>query len=215
MRYERVKSKEAGGGLENGKVFRDEVAYADGRDEESGMQGRRNDRLQYMTSQTFLKRIMDCLSCGCGDLVCLLVIAIIILSIMVGVVCSVLFQAEEGIANRNNLLMHRAGHAGAVLFKRGTETEIGVARIFSEGDHGFRVVIEAQKLKPGSEHAVHIFEYSDPLNSNDGKIFDPVDERPHGCPGISAHYRAGDLGNIAADALGNAMADVKTQARHS
>ena len=98
---------------------------------------------------------MDCLPCGCGDLVCLLVIAIIILSIMQES-CSVLFQVEEGIANRNNLLIHRAGHWSCFI-QKGHENEIGVARIYSEEIMDFGCV-EAQKLKPGSEHAVHIFE---------------------------------------------------------
>ena len=71
-----------------------------------------------------------------------------------------------------------------------------------------RVVAELTSLKKNKEYGFHVYQYTDPVDNDIGEILNPK-RKPHGCPGVSAEYRLGDLGNIKANALGVAMYDSK------
>ncbi|MCC6424844.1 MAG: superoxide dismutase family protein [Phycisphaerales bacterium] len=76
---------------------------------------------------------------------------------------------------------------------------------FTAVDGGVRVVAELHGLKPDSHHGFHIHEKGDlsaPDLSSAGGHFNP-DQHHHGGPGSAAAH-AGDLGNITADAKGDA-----------
>jgi superoxide dismutase, Cu-Zn family len=76
---------------------------------------------------------------------------------------------------------------------------------FEKTVDGVKVTAVIGGLTPGSQHAFHIHEFGD-LGSDDassaGEHFNP-DGHPHGLPGNDPRH-AGDLGNLKADADGNA-----------
>jgi superoxide dismutase, Cu-Zn family len=64
-------------------------------------------------------------------------------------------------------------------------------------------------LEPNSTHAIHIHEFGDqtsPDGSSAGSHFNPTGHK-HGAPNDPDHH-AGDLGNLTADASGNATIDL-------
>ena len=134
---------------------------------------------------------------------------------MVGILASVFYETKNASRDREAYLLERAGgHAEAYLFHKtadGTKdhAEAGLIRFYAEDD-GFRVVAEIQSLKPGTKHAIHIFEFSDPATNELGNIYSP-EPVPHGCPGISIEHRVGDLGNVVANKFGVAMYDAKVR----
>lgn len=77
--------------------------------------------------------------------------------------------------------------------------------IFEKKADGIHVTARIGGLTPGAEHGFHIHEFGD-LGSDDatsaGGHFNP-DNKPHGKPGSDERH-AGDLGNLKADANGNA-----------
>jgi len=84
----------------------------------------------------------------------------------------------------------------------------GTVAFTQEGDR-VHVVGDLVGLEPGSTHGFHIHEFGDcsaPDASTAGDHFAPKGN-PHGAPTAPAHH-AGDLGNIEADASGNAHIDV-------
>lgn len=105
---------------------------------------------------------------------------------------------------------HKAEHKMAEVTKgvavvvptEGSQTKGTVT--FTKTDKGVEVVAEITGLTPG-KHGFHIHEFGD-LRSPDGTAagghFNPTGE-PHGAP-TGEHHHAGDLGNIEADASGNA-----------
>jgi Cu-Zn family superoxide dismutase len=81
--------------------------------------------------------------------------------------------------------------------------------VFTSTDEGVKVVAELHGFKPGSTHGFHIHENGDlsaPNLSSAGGHFNP-DKHQHGGP-RSAAAHAGDLGNIVADAQGNAHLEI-------
>lgn len=75
---------------------------------------------------------------------------------------------------------------------------------FTKTDKGLQVVAEISGLTPG-KHGFHIHEFGDvsaPDGTSAGGHFNPTGES-HGAPDHDKHH-AGDLGNIEADASGNA-----------
>ena len=154
---------------------------------------------------------------------CIFIGITILLAVIVGILASVFYETKNASREREAFLMERAGgHAEAYLFRRdqasdaaGSETspdiheEAGLIRIYAE-DEGFRVVAEISHLKPGSVHAMHIFEFTDPTYEELGNIYSP-EPVPHGCPGVSVEHRVGDLGNIVVNKFGVAMYDQKVR----
>jgi superoxide dismutase, Cu-Zn family len=76
---------------------------------------------------------------------------------------------------------------------------------FTQVPDGVRIVADITGLVPGQKHAIHIHEFGD-IGAEDGSAagghYNPGGH-PHGAPG-SEHHHAGDLGNLTADAAGNA-----------
>lgn len=74
-------------------------------------------------------------------------------------------------------------------------------------DSGVRVTGRLSGLEPNSTHGLHIHEKGDcsaPDATSAGEHFAPL-QHPHGAPGADTHV--GDLGNVQADAQGNAEVD--------
>ena len=149
---------------------------------------------------------------------CIFIGITIFLAIMVGILASVFYETKNASRDREAYLLERAGgHAEAYLFRQGDvnkdgtkdHEEAGLIRFYAEDD-GFRVVAEIQSLKPGSTHALHIFEFTDPATNELGTIYSP-EPMPHGCPGVSVEHRVGDLGNVVANKFGVAMYDAKVR----
>jgi Cu-Zn family superoxide dismutase len=79
---------------------------------------------------------------------------------------------------------------------------------FIQDASGTRVIADITGLSPG-EHGFHIHEKGDcsaPDGSSAGSHFNPSGTQ-HGAPGTAPHH-AGDLGNLIADASGNAHLEV-------
>lgn len=80
---------------------------------------------------------------------------------------------------------------------------------FTDVEGGLRVVADISGLTPSSKHAFHLHEFGD-VSAEDGSAagghYNPG-KHPHGGPD-SEHRHAGDLGNLIADASGNAHYDL-------
>lgn len=83
-------------------------------------------------------------------------------------------------------------------------TAAGVVR-FTTVPAGVRIVADITGLTPGGKHAIHIHEFGD-VSAEDGSAagghYNPGGHT-HGGP-EAEHHHAGDLGNLTADAAGNA-----------
>lgn len=94
----------------------------------------------------------------------------------------------------------------AVLHPTKGSTVSGIVR-FEVVEHGIRVLADLAGLAPG-KHGFHIHEFGD-CSSDDGSSagghFNPAG-MPHSMPSSEKRH-AGDLGNIEADASGNAHLD--------
>lgn len=110
---------------------------------------------------------------------------------------------------------HGAGAAGndscpmpaalvAVMQPTKGNTTAGKVR-FTAVEGGVRIVADISGLTPGGKHAIHIHEFGD-VSAEDGSAagghYNPGGH-PHGGPEAD-HHHAGDLGNLTADAAGNA-----------
>jgi Cu-Zn family superoxide dismutase len=76
---------------------------------------------------------------------------------------------------------------------------------FEALEKGVRVVMDVQGLAPG-KHGFHVHEFGDcsaPDAASAGGHFNPM-QKPHGAP-TDEQRHAGDLGNLTADASGNAQ----------
>lgn len=92
---------------------------------------------------------------------------------------------------------------------RPTASHVMGTVMFTAVDGGVMVVADLQGLKPDSNHGFHIHEKGDlsaPDLSSAGGHFNP-DHHHHGGPHSAASH-AGDLGNITADAQGNAHLEI-------
>lgn len=81
---------------------------------------------------------------------------------------------------------------------------------FKQEGTALHVIADIIGLEPGSKHGFHIHEFGDcsaPDASSAGDHFAPK-AGPHGSPTAPPHH-AGDLGNVEADASGNAHLDVR------
>ena len=80
---------------------------------------------------------------------------------------------------------------------------------FTEVAGGVRIVADITGLTAGGKHAFHIHEFGD-VSAEDGSAagghYNPGGH-PHGGP-ESEHHHAGDLGNLTADAAGNAHYEI-------
>jgi superoxide dismutase, Cu-Zn family len=77
---------------------------------------------------------------------------------------------------------------------------------FTQVEGGVKVVADLQGLAPGSVHAFHVHEFGDcsaPDAASAGSHYDPAHTGHHGMPG-EANRHIGDMGNLTADASGNA-----------
>jgi Cu-Zn family superoxide dismutase len=81
--------------------------------------------------------------------------------------------------------------------------------IFTKVDEDIKIVAKIGGLTPNTKHAIHIHEFGD-LGSDDatsaGDHFNP-DKHPHALPDKEERH-AGDLGNLEANADGNAVLDL-------
>lgn len=96
----------------------------------------------------------------------------------------------------------------AMIHPTKTNTVHGIVR-FTQVAAGVRVVADLSGLTPDSVHGFHIHEYGDcsaPDASSAGGHYNPEHHRHAGLTSDMRH--AGDLGNIQADAQGNAHLDL-------
>jgi len=110
-----------------------------------------------------------------------------------------------------------ASHAAAPAASADMATE-AVARVYpTDGNHaagvvrftaipgGLHIVAELTGLTPNGMHAFHVHQFGDATSADGtsaGGHYNPANH-PHGAPDPSMHH-AGDLGNVQADANGNA-----------
>jgi Cu-Zn family superoxide dismutase len=104
-----------------------------------------------------------------------------------------------------------SGISSAVAVLTPTEGSSAQGTVFFESVEGgaVRIVAEISGLTPNSFHGFHIHEYGD-LTAADGTStgghYNPQGHK-HGTPGMGEHH-AGDLGNVGADAQGNARKEM-------
>lgn len=94
-------------------------------------------------------------------------------------------------------------HAICVLYPTQGNTAHGTVT-FDALEKGVKVVMDVQGLAPG-KHGFHVHEFGDcsaPDAASAGGHYNPM-QKPHGGPEDKERH-AGDLGNITADASGNA-----------
>ncbi len=80
---------------------------------------------------------------------------------------------------------------------------------FAEAFGKVHVVAEVSGLQPKSKHGFHLHEFGDCTasdGSSAGGHYNPMSQE-HGAPGAE-HHHVGDLGNIEADAKGNAKLEI-------
>ncbi len=101
-------------------------------------------------------------------------------------------------------------HAGvAAMHPTQGNQATGTVR-FTEVEGGVRVVADFQGLTPSQKHGFHIHEFGDctaPDATSAGGHYDPQDTKHHDQP-AAMHRHAGDMGNLDADAQGNAHLDM-------
>lgn len=100
-------------------------------------------------------------------------------------------------------------HAVAVLHPADDHDVRGIVHFTARPDGGVHIVATLHGLQPNSRHGFHIHEYGDCSAadfSSAGGHYNPQGH-PHGGPQSPRHH-AGDLGNIKADAQGDAHLDM-------
>jgi Cu-Zn family superoxide dismutase len=108
---------------------------------------------------------------------------------------------------------HHAGPTKALSILRPTKDSSarGLVTFTQEGDK-VKVVADVTGLQPNQKHAMHIHEFGD-LRSDDGMSagghYNP-EGHEHGLPDKHARH-AGDLGNLTADASGNAHYEITVE----
>jgi Cu-Zn family superoxide dismutase len=98
--------------------------------------------------------------------------------------------------------------AVAVLHAASGSAVHGTAK-FTETATGVAVVVEVSGLTPNQQHAIHVHEFGDCTAADAasaGSHYNP-DGHPHALP-TAATRHAGDLGNLQADARGNARLEL-------
>ena len=92
-----------------------------------------------------------------------------------------------------------------------SESNVTGEVVFTQKDKEVTMIVNLQGLTPG-EHAIHLHQTSD-CSSDDatstGGHWNP-DNQPHGKWGDEKGYHRGDIGNLTADADGNATLNFKT-----
>jgi Cu-Zn family superoxide dismutase len=107
-------------------------------------------------------------------------------------------QPNSGIASAVAVLSPTDGHSAS-----------GTVTFTAREDGQVDIVAELTGLKPNSFHGFHIHEYGDvtaPDGTSAGGHYAPRGHK-HGTPGMGEHH-AGDLGNVASDASGNARKEM-------
>jgi len=85
----------------------------------------------------------------------------------------------------------------------------GIVRFIKNDDRTITVVADLEGLSPNSTHAIHIHQYGDcslPNGKSAGGHYNPQGH-PHALPDTDQRH-AGDLGNLVADAQGNAHYEI-------
>lgn len=105
----------------------------------------------------------------------------------------------------------RVDKAVALVIPTANSSAHGVVT-FTESADGVRVVADIRGLRPNSKHGFHIHEYGD-LRAADGTSagdhYNP-EGHDHALPHASPRH-AGDLGNLVANADGNARMDITVE----
>ena len=105
--------------------------------------------------------------------------------------------------------MWKTVHEGVAVVRPTTgSTCHGVVR-FQDTGEGLRIVADIEGLDPNSTHAFHVHQYGDataPDGTSAGGHYNP-EGMPHGRP-TDVKRHAGDLGNLVADAAGNAHYEI-------
>jgi hypothetical protein len=145
-----------------------------------------------------------------STIACVFISITLLLATALGGILYQSYEARVKAHSRDMFLDAKGGGAAeAFLFLRDSDkrSSVGVVRFYAE-DENVRVVAELTNLKANTEHAFHIYQYTDPVDNDIGEILNPK-KKSHGCPGITAEYCMGDLGNVKVNALGVAMYDGK------
>lgn len=101
-----------------------------------------------------------------------------------------------------------ATSAVAVLSAASGSAVRGTAK-FTQTASGVAVVVEVSGLTPDQQHAIHVHEFGDctaPDAASAGSHYNP-EGHPHALPAAATRH-AGDLGNLQADASGNAKLEI-------
>lgn len=115
-------------------------------------------------------------------------------------------DAADGHADHKNA-WSQVDHAVAVIHPTAGNTCAGVVR-FSETPNGVRVQAEISGLTPSSKHGFHIHEWGDATSPDGKSLGGHYNPEGHDHAGPDKPMRhAGDLGNLEADASGNATYD--------
>jgi superoxide dismutase, Cu-Zn family len=117
-------------------------------------------------------------------------------------------QADEDIAGAGETPADTAAAVTATVTLAPTEGNQASGTVqLTQEPGGVRLVADLSGLTPG-EHGFHVHEVGDcsaPDASSAGDHFNPTGAT-HGAPGTGTHH-LGDLGNVTADASGNARLD--------
>jgi Cu-Zn family superoxide dismutase len=112
---------------------------------------------------------------------------------------------QQAPATANPPMGEAAGGGGAAAELGPTQgNRVNGTITFAPGPDGVRVTAHIEGLAPG-EHGFHLHQNGDCSaadGSSAGDHWNPT-QQPHGAPDAPAHH-AGDLGNVTADAKGNA-----------
>jgi len=129
--------------------------------------------------------------------------------------CLLLFVAVTGCHSAHHVNQWNDVHA-AVAVMHGTEGNAKVKGIvrFAELEDG-RVYVTANisGLTPNAMHAIHVHQFGDCTAANAtsaGGHYNPQ-AHEHALPNETHHRHAGDLGNLAADAKGNATLNLTVE----
>jgi Cu-Zn family superoxide dismutase len=142
-------------------------------------------------------------------------------SIFILTLAFILMSAQFLIAQENHTMHQKSTIKRAIAIITSTKgNSVHGIVTFEEIDKGVRIIANLAELTPG-KHGFHIHEFGD-ISSNDGSSagghFNPTG-MPHSMP-MSEKRHAGDMGNIEADASGNAHLDyidpmMKLNGKHS
>ena len=112
--------------------------------------------------------------------------------------------AVAGCTHQNTEPQNRVGQTAIAYVRPAAGQKVTGTVLFTQRADGVLVIADIKNLTPG-KHGFHVHQNGDlsaPDLSSAGGHFNPTTQ-PHGGPD-SEHHHAGDLGNLNADAAGNA-----------